>query len=109
MSTPAYQCESTETAGPTDHEDDRRRATRNDAPVPDEHVETDEEPVPFHPTTSARWIRAERDWQRLHALARRIRDELITRSDEREIWEAWRVRQCPEGFWMRPEARWTGD
>ena len=49
MSTPAYQCESTETAGPTDHEDDRRRATRDDAPVPDEHVETNEEPVPFHP------------------------------------------------------------
>ena len=61
------------------------------------------------PTTIARWIRAERDWLRLHALAKRVRDELITRPDEREIWEAWRVRQCPEGFWMRPEARWTGD
>lgn len=239
MSTPAYQCESTETAGPTDHEDDRRRATRDDAPVPDEHVETNEEPVPFHPlwiprtstlryvdgqsalnlrsrqigapgdwhgslwwcpvegvpwachfafmsdagpyatrtlefvgwlgeeelvdarealieyrhpgaernepvhctthvrailetawgalattpkregaqsllsvldpTTIARWVRAERDWQRLHALARRIRDELITDAHEREIWDAWRVRQCPDGFWMRPEAKWTGN
>ena len=61
------------------------------------------------PTTIARWIRAEDDWLRLHMLARRVRDELITREDEREIWEAWRVRQCPEGFWTRPEARWTGD
>ena len=61
------------------------------------------------PTTIARWIRAKRDWLRLHALAKRVRDELITRADEREIWDAWRVRQCPEGFRMRPEARWTGD
>ena len=61
------------------------------------------------PTSIARWIRAGRDWVRLHALAKRVRDELITRHEEREIWEAWRVRQCPDALWTRPEARWTGD
>ena len=61
------------------------------------------------PTTIARWIRAERDWLRLHALAKRVRDELITRAEEREIWETWRIRQCPDGLWTRPDATWNGE
>ena len=239
MSSPAYQRQSTNPPGWANHEDAGARATRDDAPFPDEHIETDGDPVPFHrlwipktsttsylnaesalnlrsrhiggpgdwhgslwwcpvegvpwdahfaimsdrgpnaerngqfaqwlgeteladarealaqyrhpaarrcetvhctthvraivekawaqlaaadpaqgakyllevldPTTIARWVRAEADWFRLHALAKRVRDELITRPREREMWEAWRVRQCPDGFWMRPQARWDAD
>ena len=42
--------------------------------------------------TTARRIRSPDDWERFHALAGRVRDELIITPAERDIRESWMIR-----------------
>lgn len=65
MSTTAYHCQSTNPSRFADHEHAGPRVTRDDAPFPAEHFETERNPVPFHrlwiPATSATpYLNAER-------------------------------------------------
>ena len=61
------------------------------------------------PWTVSKWIRASAHWERLHALARRVRDELVDSAEARKAWEHWRRHQCPEGCFTRPDATWPGE
>ena len=61
------------------------------------------------PYSTTSWLASDREWHRLHDLAKRIRDQLLTDPYEQAIWENWRRYQCPDAGIRKPRKIWHDD
>lgn len=60
------------------------------------------------PRKVAKYFGTSEEWRRFHDMAEQLGREKARSERMREVWEDWRIRQCPLADFHRPDARWQG-